>query len=126
MAAYLIRTPPEARRVEGPQARSRPPPRCSPRARLQYTRIATATVASLLAAAGHTLPPDTVNSRLVHLPDASRRSEVIVIYIEDMAPLGKTSSEFLVDGKVSDAWAPVGRGVLERAMSRISFERVSP
>ena len=83
-------------------------------------------VMRMVASAGYTLPPDTVNSRLVHLPDASRRSEVMVIYIEDMAPLGKTSSDFLVDGKVSDAWAPVGRGVLARATSRISFERVSP
>jgi hypothetical protein len=83
-------------------------------------------VKKLVAAAGYTWPAEAVNARLVHLPDDTRRREVMVIYIEDMASTGKTSADFLSEGKVSAAWTPVAAGVLERAKARVTFERVSP
>lgn len=80
-------------------------------------------VQQLIAAANYTLPREIINARLVHLPDDTRRSEVMVIYIEDMAITGRTSSDFLADGKVSAAWAPVAGELLERAKARITFEK---
>lgn len=83
-------------------------------------------VLKLVAAAGYRLPRETVNSRLVYLPDDTRRSEVMVIYIEDMASTGKTSADFMADGAITAAWPPVAATVLERARARISFERTGP
>ena len=83
-------------------------------------------VQTLVAKAGYTWPREAVNTRLVHLPDDTKRREVMVIYIEDMAPTGKTSADFLSEGKISAAWTPVAAGVLQRAKARITFERVSP
>jgi hypothetical protein len=83
-------------------------------------------VQKLVAAAGYTWPREIVNARLVHLPDDTRRREVMVIYIEDMATTGKTAGDFMQDGKVSAAWAPVADSVLQRAAQRVTFEKVSP
>ena len=83
-------------------------------------------VLRLVAAAGYRLPRETVNARLVFLPDASRRSEVMVIYIEDMASTGRTSADFLADGAITAAWPPVAATVLERARARIAFEGTAP
>jgi hypothetical protein len=72
-------------------------------------------VRAMILAAGYTLPKEIINSRLVHLPDATKRKEVMVIYMEDMATTGKTVADFIVAGKISEAWTPVGEKLLERA-----------
>ena len=81
-------------------------------------------VRKMILAAGYRLPKEIINARLVHLPDDTRRKEVMVIYMEDMATTGKTSADFIVGGKISDAWTPVGERLLERAKARVKFERV--
>jgi hypothetical protein len=83
-------------------------------------------VRELVLGAGYTLPKEMINSRLVYLPDSSMRKEVMVIYIEDMASIGKTSADFLVGDKINDAWTPVAEKLLERAKVRVGFERVAP
>lgn len=50
-------------------------------------------VRNMILAAGCKLPKEIINARLVHLPDDTKRNEVMVIYMEDMATTGKTSAD---------------------------------
>jgi hypothetical protein len=83
-------------------------------------------VRTMILAAGYKLPAEIINARLVYLSDDTKRKEVMVIYMEDMATTGKTSVDFLADGKISGAWTPVGEKLLERAKARVKFEKVAP
>ena len=83
-------------------------------------------VRDMILAAGYTLPKEIINARLVHLPDDTKRKEVMVIYMEDMATTGKTSADFIAGAKISEAWTPVGEKLLERAKARVKFEKVAP
>jgi hypothetical protein len=75
----------------------------------------------LIADAGYTLPADLMNVRFVHLTDASRRKELMVIYAEDMAPAGVTSAELIATGTIDPRWAAIETGLIERAKARITF-----
>jgi hypothetical protein len=73
----------------------------------------------MLARAGYKLPAERMSVRLVHLPDESRRKELMIIYAEDLAPSGYTSAQ-LLDGKEPRAeWKVIEQGLAERAMKRI-------
>ena len=75
----------------------------------------------LIADAGYTLPADLMNVRFVHLTDASRRKELMVIYAEDMASTGVTSAELIATGTIDPRWPAIETGLFERAKARISF-----
>ncbi len=83
-------------------------------------------VRDIILDAGYELPKEIINARLVHLPDDTKRKEVMVIYMEDMATIGNTSADFIAGGQISKAWTPVGEKLLERAKARVKFEKVAP
>jgi glycine cleavage system regulatory protein len=75
----------------------------------------------LIADAGYTLPPDLMNVRFVHLTDASKRKELMVIYAEDLALAGLSSTDFISDGKINAKWSPIEAKLIERAKQSIAF-----
>ncbi len=79
------------------------------------------TVQRLLRENGYTLPDHTVNTRLVHLFD-DRRKELMIIYAEDMAPLGVTSPDLRSGGSQEARWPEVSKQVVKSAQSRIELE----
>jgi hypothetical protein len=86
-------------------------------------------VRQLIAKAGYSLPAHMMNVRLVHLgpKDATglARSEMILFYNEDMAPI---TSMGLIDGDggptstINDKWAPLEKALIKRATRRFGVK----
>lgn len=82
-------------------------------------------VLKLLVANGYTNPPHMMNTRLVHLTDATRRKELMVIYSVDMAPTGLTSQDLMRDGDIDEArWAPIAQALVAEADRNIRITRL--
>lgn len=75
----------------------------------------------LLAAKGYTRPANGMYVRLVHLPDAQKRKELMVIYGEDLAPTGFTAAQLSEHGAAHDRWPAIEKALIERAQSRVTF-----
>lgn len=75
----------------------------------------------LLTAQGYTRPANGMYVRLVHLPDAEQRKEVMVIYGEDLAPSGFTAAQLGEHGSAHDRWPTIEKALIERALQRVSF-----
>ncbi len=78
---------------------------------------------NLLVAKGYTAPAEMMNVRFVHIPDELKRKELMIIYAEEM-PEGLTSAQLLKDGKITDAWAPVEKDLIERARKSITLRKM--
>jgi hypothetical protein len=58
---------------------------------------------------------NALSQRLVHLPDAAKRNELMVIYMEDLSLLGLTAADLNPDGRAADRREEVFKGLLDRA-----------
>jgi len=77
---------------------------------------------SFLASKGFTLASEQVLwQRLVHLVDASKRSELMIIYLEDLSGTGLTAADLSKGGRAVGQWEAVSKGLLERAQKGISI-----
>ncbi len=63
---------------------------------------------------GFTFPEEFAYARLVHLTDASRRKELMIIFIDDLALLGLTASDLNEDGKEARRWLEIETKLLEK------------
>lgn len=77
----------------------------------------------LLAAKGYQRPANGMYVRLVHLPDAQKRKELMVIYGEDLAPTGFTAAQLDKGGAAHDRWPDIEKALIERAREHVSFRR---
>jgi len=77
-----------------------------------------------LQSKGYTFPKNFAYARLVHLTDASRRKELMVIFIDDLAPLGVTGSDLQEGGKNVQRWREIEKDHLEKI--RRTMTLVSP
>lgn len=77
-------------------------------------------VRDLVRARGYRFPAEMMSQRLVHLPDAEKRKELMIIYSEDLAPTGYTVAELKKDGPKADQWPEVSKALLERAQAGIT------
>lgn len=59
--------------------------------------------------------PEIISQRLVHIPDAERRQELMIIYSEELAPLGIDVRDLPPDGTLSGPWTAVADTLLRRA-----------
>ena len=75
----------------------------------------------MLARAGYKLPAERMSVRLVHLPDESRRRELMFIYAEDLALSGYTAAQLLDGKEPRPEWKAVEQRLLEHAMKRIKL-----
>jgi hypothetical protein len=67
-----------------------------------------------LASKGYTFPKDFAYARLVYLTDESRRKELMIIFIDDLAAYGFTAAELKDGGAMAEHWNAVEHGHLER------------
>ena len=81
-------------------------------------------VLRLIRNKGFMLPKEMMNVRLAHLLDDSKRSELMIIYLEDMAPTGVTVAQLIPSGEEGTQWTAIARGLIERAKERISIRSV--
>ena len=77
-------------------------------------------VTKMLQSKGYTLPAEMMTRRLVHLPDAEKRKELMIIYAEDLAPTGFAAADLREGGKAAAEWPRLERELLERAVARIT------
>jgi hypothetical protein len=79
-------------------------------------------VMKMITSAGYTLPAHIINVRFIHLLDASKRRELMVIYTEDMAPTGLTSNDLIKDNKVdAEKWASIEAPLIRRALDNVKI-----
>ena len=67
------------------------------------------------------MPEGMMCVRLVHLLDAEKRKELMIIYGEDLAPTGFTASDLGKDGKAYKEWPALEAGLIERAKRQINL-----
>lgn len=77
---------------------------------------------AMMAAKGLRLPTNGMYVRLVHLPDAEKRHEVMIIYAEDLAPTGFTAAQLGKHGDQRKHWPDIEKALIQRAMTRISVQ----
>ena len=71
---------------------------------------------AFLAAKGYRMASDGVLwQRLVHLTDASKRAELMVIYLEDLGGTGRTAADLSKGGRAEGEWESASKALLERA-----------
>ncbi|NNF60579.1 MAG: hypothetical protein HKN06_04520 [Gammaproteobacteria bacterium] len=68
----------------------------------------------LLGSNGYTLPDNFSYSRMVYLTDESRQKELMIIFIDDLAPLGLTGSELKPDGARAQRWPEIEQRHLDK------------
>lgn len=80
-------------------------------------------VRQLIRRAGYSMPPGMMNVRLVHIPDEQRRSELMIIYSEDIAPTGFAWSDLMPGGKAAGRWLEIKKDLVTRAKHRIALKK---
>ncbi|MBV7266197.1 hypothetical protein [Erythrobacter ani] len=76
--------------------------------------------------AGFPVPQDYVWHRSVHIPDGDARSELLIIWLEDLAPTGKSRDDFQQGGKGSAEWDMIARQSIESLNELITIEAEEP
>ena len=77
-------------------------------------------VIKLLASKGYVLPEAMMMRRMVHLPTADRRKELMIIYAEDLAPAGYAAADLAAGGKSESERPRLEQELLDRAVARIT------
>jgi hypothetical protein len=75
---------------------------------------------SLLAAHGYRRD-DSMSVRLVHLTDATKRKELMIIYAESLAPTGFTAAELKEGGADHARWTAIEGELVRRAKQSIAI-----
>jgi hypothetical protein len=70
---------------------------------------------------GYTFPEEFAYARLVHLTDASRRKELMIIFIDDLALLDLTAPDLNEDGKEAQRWLEIEKKLLENIRSTLTL-----
>jgi hypothetical protein len=79
---------------------------------------------AFLASKGYALASnEALWQRLVHLTDASKRKELMVIYLEDLGGTGMTAADLSEGGRAAGQWAATSKALLERARAGMTVER---
>jgi hypothetical protein len=83
-------------------------------------------VFTLIRARGFKLPEELNSVRLVHLPDAEKRKELMIIYSEDLAPTGYTIAELEDGGKAAAQRPVIEKALRDRAIAGMKITRMGP
>jgi hypothetical protein len=77
-----------------------------------------------LASKGYKMAGDELLlQRLVHLVDAAKRNELMIIYIEDLGGTGLTAEALAPGGANAARWPEMSKALLERATKGIEISR---
>lgn len=75
---------------------------------------------AFMRAKGYVLPQEHVRLRMVHL-DAAKRNELMVIYMEDLAPRGLAAMDLREGGKAHAEWPKVVEELVRNAKTGMTF-----
>jgi hypothetical protein len=79
-------------------------------------------ILALIRAKGYHMPENTISVRLVHLLDAEKRKELMIIYSEDIDPTGLAARDLEPGGKARERWPEMEKGIIQRAEKAIAVE----
>lgn len=79
-------------------------------------------IRSLINDHRYEMPKGMMCVRLVHLLDAEKRKELMIIYGEDLAPFGFSAADLQKDGKDYNQWPIIESGLIERAKKSLKLE----
>jgi hypothetical protein len=79
-------------------------------------------IEALIRAKGYKIPANMMYVRLVHLLDAEKRKELMIIYGEDLASTGFTAADLREGGKAYGQWPTLQKGLIERAKTKIDLK----
>ena len=79
-------------------------------------------IRSLISDHHYKMPEGMMSVRLVHLLDAEKRKELMIIYGEDLAPTGFSAADLQKDGKAYKQWSVIESGLIERAKKSVKLE----
>lgn len=80
-----------------------------------------ARVREFLQRAGLAYPDDFAYARLVYLTDESRRKELMIIFVEDLATYGVTAAEVSEGGVAHERWPEIENAHLERIRATLTL-----
>jgi hypothetical protein len=80
---------------------------------------------AIIRAKGYKMPAAMMDVRLVHLLDAEKRKELMIIYGEDLASTGFTATGLQEKGKARDQWPDIEKGLIERAEKKIVLKETT-
>jgi hypothetical protein len=80
-------------------------------------------VRKLMEAKAYRLPAGMMTVRLVHVLDAQKRKELMIIYGEDVAPTGYTATDLLPGGKAYEQWPALEKDIVQRAQRALTFHQ---
>ena len=72
---------------------------------------------------GYAMPDDYAYARLVHIPDDMSRKELLIIFMEDLAPTGWTVEALREGGENEERWPEVEGAHLDRIKRVMSLTR---
>jgi hypothetical protein len=62
--------------------------------------------------------------RLVHMADAAKRNELMIIYLEDLSLMGLTAADLAAGGKAHARWEKISKELLKRALDGMKIKPV--
>jgi hypothetical protein len=68
------------------------------------------------------MPEGMMSVRFVHLLDAQKRRELMVIYSEDVASTGFSAEELREGGRAYDRWPAIRKELVDRAEKALVME----
>jgi hypothetical protein len=77
---------------------------------------------ALIRAKGYKMPEGMMSVRFVHLLDAQKRKELMVIYSEDVASTGFSAEELREGGRAYDRWPAIRKELVGRAEKALVIE----
>jgi hypothetical protein len=78
-------------------------------------------IEKLIRSTGYGMPEGMMYVRFVHLLDAAKRKELMIIYGEDLAPTGLTAPDLQEGGAAHGQWRKIDRGLIERAEKNLGI-----
>lgn len=64
-----------------------------------------------------------MSQRLVHLVDQTKRSELMIIYVEDLTDTGLTAADLSEGGLARARWPEISQGLLDRALKNMKVSK---
>ncbi|MEM9954436.1 MAG: hypothetical protein AAF846_22700 [Chloroflexota bacterium] len=71
---------------------------------------------------GYHYPDEYLYARLVHIPDVERRTELLIIFIDDLAPTGFSATALREGGEDAEEWPTVEATMLDKIRSVMQIE----
>jgi hypothetical protein len=81
-----------------------------------------ALTAKFLREKGYKFEDEFMMSRFVTVPDAERRHELILFYIENVGPTGRRVSDFYRGDDETEIWREISAGLTERSLKAFEIQ----